>query len=365
MKQYITVSSDLHERADCPVSIFVPELSPGNYQLIASPDAIPVPAFAVAEENGSTLYWICVKMCANETIRYELVKAPDTNPACTCTVCEDRVQICYNGRFYTEFYHGSETVKPYLGPIFSENGDRITRLDFQEKEHVHHRSIWISHGNVNGVDTWNEKAGVHGRIRNHEICSAISSDVLSGFTACNTWTDYDGKPLLEERTAYRFYNTSASGRLFDIDITLTAAYGDVTLGETKEAGPLGVRVNNRLRVDETGTMVNGCGGINEGEIWMKRAPWCDYYGVTDGRTCGIALFDNPENIRYPSWWHARNYGLFATNNYFKGGAIEIPANESVTFRYRLYAHSGNTVDAQVAQRFADYAYAPSVQIGAE
>ena len=48
-------------------------------------------------------------------------------------------------------------------------------------------------------------------------------------------------------------------------------------------------------------------------IWGKRADWVDYYGNVAGEIVGIAIFDHPKNLRHPTYWHARSYGLLAAN----------------------------------------------------
>src|SRR5213075_3511630 len=104
-------------------------------------------------------------------------------------------------------------------------------------------------------------------------------------------------------------------------------------------------------------------GDGDDKAWGKRADWCDYYGPVDGRTVGIAIFDHPSNPRYPTWWHVRDYGLFAANPFGlhdfekkeKGaGDMTVKAGDSVTFKYRFYIHPGDEKDANVAERFAEY-----------
>jgi len=78
----------------------------------------------------------------------------------------------------------------------------------------------------------------------------------------------------------------------------------------------------------------------------------------------VAIFDHPKNPKHPTWWHVRDYGLFAANPFgvhnFEGkpkgtGDITIPAGESLTFWYRLYFHKGDTKQAKVAEHYREYA----------
>jgi len=76
------------------------------------------------------------------------------------------------------------------------------------------------------------------------------------------------------------------------------------------------------------------------------------------------VFDHPQNPRHPTWWHARDYGLFAANPFGQhdfenlsdktAGHLTIPAGQSVTFRYRFYLHAGDIEQAKVAQHYQDY-----------
>ena len=111
-----------------------------------------------------------------------------------------------------------------------------------------------------------------------------------------------------------------------------------------------------------GHIVNSL-GVTDGDTWGKRASWCDYYGLVDGKTIGVAIFDHPANPRHPTWWHVRDYGLFAANPFgvhdFESkppqtGAMAIPAGKSLTFRYRVYIHFGDEKAGRVAERYQEY-----------
>jgi hypothetical protein len=105
-------------------------------------------------------------------------------------------------------------------------------------------------------------------------------------------------------------------------------------------------------------------GQTDGATWGKRAAWCDYYGPVNGAVVGVAIFDHPDNPRHPTWWHVRDYGLFAVNPFgihdFEKkpagtGNLVIPAGQSVTFKYRFYFHQGDDKQGKVAERYHEYA----------
>lgn len=247
---------------------------------------------------------------------------------------ESALEVRIGDQLFTRYVYSDAFLKPFLGPVMASTGVPFTRLDLETKEHPHQRSVFVAVGDVNGVDFWNEY-GTYGRERAGAPTEIVSGAAYGAFTAHNVWESLDGQPFVDEQRTFTFYNQSAACRTVDLTVTFTASYGDVQFGPTKEAGPLGIRVNESLRADRGGQFRNAYGAENEDECWGRPAPWCDYAGVIDGRRYGIAAFDHEDNERYPTTWHIRNYGLFAANNlYFKGG-LTIPAGQTLTYRFRL------------------------------
>ncbi len=110
-------------------------------------------------------------------------------------------------------------------------------------------------------------------------------------------------------------------------------------------------------------MLNSEGKVGEEAIWGKRADWVDYSGVVAGEDLGIAIFDNPANIKHPTYWHARDYGLFAANpfgehDFYKDpkrdGSVTISQGQSLTLRYRVLIHHGDAGEAHIAEAYHQY-----------
>ena len=82
--------------------------------------------------------------------------------------------------------------------------------------------------------------------------------------------------------------------------------------------------------------------------WGTRAQWCMLYGKQGDDTTSIVIIDHPRNVGYPTYWHARGYGLFAANplgqKVFSNGKetlnFALKQGQSVTFRYRIVIASG-------------------------
>lgn len=260
------------------------------------------------------------------------------------------LDVFIGGKFFTSYVYGGQ-LKPYLGPITAENGDWLTRLDLETKEHPHQRSVFIAVGDVNGIDFWNENSHP-GEERHQGFDEICSGNAFGRISARNVWLSETGVPQLDEKRTYTFYAQDAKCRYVDLEVVFTATYGDVVFGPTKEAGPLGIRINEEMRADRGGHFCNAYGAENEAEAWGRAAPWCDYRGTVGGKAYGIAAFDHEDNERYPTTWHIRNYGLFAANNlYFKGG-FPIRAGESVTYKFRLCFYEDEICTADRFQWFA-------------
>ena len=281
------------------------------------------------------------------------------------------LQVNINGQLFTE-YHFQDVPRPYFYPVLGADGLALTRKwpqeagEGEEHDHPHHRSLWFSHGAVNGKDFWSEVKS-YGHIV-HDGFTEIKSGRHSGIIASkDKWVDADGTVVCTDDRVMTIYNPR-EGRMFDFQVTIHASNGNVTFGDTKE-GTMAMRIAETMRQKQPkgkearGHIVNS-EGVRDGDTWGKRADWVDYYGPVDGKTVGIAIFDHPANPRHPTTWHVRDYGLFAANPFglhdFEKAApgtgdLKILAGQSVTFRYRFILHEGDEKQAKIAAKYGEYA----------
>lgn len=285
--------------------------------------------------------------------------------------CEIAIHI--GDALFTAYQYSNRYVRPFLYPVIGPFGDPVTReLEGDPKmgfDHIHHRSIYTAWGDVNGVDVWSEEKG-HGYMRHHCFGRIVSGPVFGQISAHVVWTDESERPLMDQVTVYRFYALPRSHRLVDIMIAFHATHGDVKFGDTKEGGILSLRVYPTMTVRNGGRLENSYGGVNEDEVWGRRAHWCDYSGVVNGNWVGVAIFDHPNNFRYPTYWHARNYGLMTANPFglsaFLGegydGTYTLPAGQWFIFRYRLYIHVGDAQVGRVREHYLNYVAPPVCQL---
>jgi hypothetical protein len=260
-------------------------------------------------------------------------------------------------------------AKPVLWPVLGPTGKEMTRAypmregDAAEKtDHIHQRSVWFTHGDVNGVSFWHEQGG-NGSIVQDELVEAEGGKIGKLVTR-NSWVTTSGEKLCTDERRLTFGGDSDQ-RWFDFDVVVTAVADEVKFGDTKE-GSFGVRVDEELKVDaKKGGKIVSSEGLTDNAAWGKPAAWVDYHGPVDGEHLGIAILNHPSSLRFPTHWHVRTYGLFAANPFGLGdftnkkenGDLKLKKGESFALRYRVIFHRGDEKQARIAEQFAEYAKA--------
>ena len=295
------------------------------------------------------------------------------------------MQILCDGMLVTK-YHYEEGPRPYFYPVIGPAGEPITRgfpmdpHDDEARDHYHHRSMWFGHKGVNGVDFWAEPqswpegkmpaATKLGKIVHRGFSSMKMGTNPAQFTVRNDWVGPDGAKVCEDTRTYTFTKTAAGAILIDWDVTIKAPDGPVTFSDDKD-GTMSIRVIPGLQLvsvadktkPSTGHILSAAGAKDQ-DAWGKRAKWVDYFGVDrKGNATGVAIFDHPENLRHPTWWHARDYGLFCANPFgiqaFEKkdkpeGEYSIPAGGALRLRYRFYLHKGTAEEAGIPAAYGEY-----------
>lgn len=303
-------------------------------------------------------------------------------------IAEKRVDVLVDGELFTSYQWPDSVYKPVLYPIVSPGGTTITRgypLEPRAGERTDHRhqvGNWLNYGNVNGYDFWGnghsgEKLPNGGVISHRAIEQSREGKGEGSLTATASWTDPNGKELLSEKTQFHFHARD-SIRIIDRVTTLTASGGvDVVFKDTKE-GMFGLRVARQLELpakdevvltDASGKTNNdkangnyrSSEGVTGEDVWSTRAKWMDLYGTIGDEKISVVICDHPDNISYPTWWHARGYGLFSANplgakDFTKGKEelnYKVAAGDSVTFRYRIIVASGEFLADEVINNLSN------------
>jgi len=297
-----------------------------------------------------------------------------------------RVDVTIDGKPFTSYIWPSSLKKPVLYPLVTDEGITATRgyplmpRADERVDHPHHAGLWFNYGNVNGFDFWNNSDAIKpedrskmGTIHHTGVVSAQSGRDQGSLVVNSVWISGEDKEILKETTRYIFARRKNS-RVIDMIVTLTAL--DRAVFKDDKEGLLGLRVarwlespeeiggvfmdahGNPTQVEaapqatEASNLASGSYLTSEGAkgsaAWGTRGRWCSLTGHTGDKSVTVSIVDYPSNPGYPTYWHARGYGLFAANPL--GRQIfdpkQPPLNfslekaESVTFRYRVIIYSG-------------------------
>ncbi|MBD3183714.1 hypothetical protein GF312_15600 [Candidatus Poribacteria bacterium] len=382
----LRVEAGMHHRESCPVKATIElEKLGSDWKDVKSctltdDKEVKTPGQCELSADGKsmTISWILDNLKTEDVKKYTL--SPEE---CESLMVEfdhfddDHVDVSVWGEMFTTYRYNKEQLKPYLNPVIGPFGHTVTRGETSPEghrhDHIHHRSIWVSYGEVNEQDFWSEGENA-GRQLHKDFEKLVTGPVFGEIFANNEWISRDGsEKIVDESRDMVFYNLPSSQRIIDMTVHFRASHGDAFFGDTKEAGLISVRVYPTMTVSPPGTgkIENAIGGIGESETWGKMAQWCDYSGVVNGNKVGITVFDHPKNFRYPTYWHVRNYGLMTANIFGRGtfegdpakdGSWTLKDGETLTMNYRIYIHPGDAKDGKVKEKYHDYINPPAVKI---
>lgn len=305
----------------------------------------------------------------------------------------NKIDVLIGGSHFSSFLYSNQLEKPILYPLNTASGQTVTRgfpletRDQERTDHPHHVGLWLNYESVNGLDFWNnsynipaEKKSKYGWIRSVEVLQTKEGAKEGKLVYTANWERQDRHALLKERTTLIFSGTEHT-RTVDRITTLTAAKDTVYFKDVKD-GMLGLRVTKELELpsnqvaefsDSQGNLTkvsastNGANGDyltsagkKGNDAWGTRADWCMLSGVKEGQELSVAIIDHPKNPGYPTYWHARDYGLFAANplgqEVFSKGKeqlnLRLLPGESVTFRYRVLLTSSEKPSVEQLQKQA-------------
>ena len=313
---------------------------------------------------------------------------------------EQKVDVLIGGKFFTSYTYTSNIEKPVLYPLQTASGVLVTRgfplnpRPNERTDHPHHIGMWFTYGDVSGLDFWNNSYAIpdsakykYGSIKHQQIVATQDGTKSGRLAVTANWVNVKGKVLLKEETTFIF-SGDATHRVIDRMTTLTAQQEKVSLKDNKE-GILGIRVTRELEIpadkpeiftDAKGIPTRVAVLNNEGvtgnfltsegkkgnDAWGTRGKWCLMYGKKNNQDVSIAILDHPENPGYPTYWHARGYGLFAANNLGQEALsngkdklnYSLEPGKSATFKYRIVITNGSTPSAQqldkMAAEFSDF-----------
>ena len=299
---------------------------------------------------------------------------------------ENTVDVRIDGQAFTSLIWLEQVKKPVLFPVYHAGGKAVTRnyplipKAGERVDHPHHVGIWFNHGDVNSYDFWNNSPGQEektpdhfGSIRLVSIDEMKSGETQGELAITMEWLDPKGQPILREHT--RFLFEGIEGYRGITRITTLQALDQPVLFQDNKEGVVAIRVTRAMeqpekkpiklsgpdgKALETAVLDNegvlglyrSSEGLTGDAVWGTRGRWVSLDSKIDGEPVSIAMLDHPANPGYPTYWHARGYGLFAANplgnSVFNKGTtpfnFRLEAGAVTTFRHKLLFFNGTTPD---------------------
>jgi len=308
-----------------------------------------------------------------------------------------RVDVSIDGKPFTSYIYPEALKKPVLYPLRTANGTVVTRgfplepRSGERVDHPHHVGLWFNHGDVNGLDFWNNsddipaaRAPKMGTIRHKRVVETKNGADHGELAVEMEWLQPDGVALLREQTRFVFRGTG-DARSVDRITTLTALDRRVVFRDNKE-GTLGMRVTRALEqpADKPEVFTDASGkatpvavldnkgvtgqyisseGLKGDAVWGTRGRWCLLGGKIEAEPVTLAILDHPSNPNFPTYWHARGYGLFSANVLGRKVfdpkqdelTLTLEPGKSVTYRHRVLILSSAATPASIEREHQTFA----------
>lgn len=305
---------------------------------------------------------------------------PDEHSTCTTTFAKDdsspvkislkkdSISVGIDGRPFTNLYMGADAHKPFLYPLRTASGTKVSRgYPVEPKpddptDHPHQRGLWVGSERLSGMDFWENDPSYHrphmGTIIFKDVLDVKTSEDRGSFQMLSDWVSEHGESVVSEARTITFYAQPENVRMFDVDLHLRAKQ-QVTF-EDHQDSVIGMRLAPQFDEKNGGMPVNAQGLSGEAHVRGQRSEWVDWRGNVDGEAVGVALFDHPQNYSFPTRWHVRSMGLlvaspFSQRTYSAEAADaskSLNAGEELHLKYRVLIHPQGTDVAAVYRSFA-------------
>lgn len=297
-------------------------------------------------------------------------------PAIRITQHDTHLDVTIDGKPFTTYWFRKRSDRPYVRPFFDpvlavgevpmtsdQYAMKLKDPKNKKIDHPHHQGLYVAQGDVNGADQWTLEKGANQPKQRHLGFDRVGND---GFVEKLEWEDKDHQPILNETRTVHFQTWPDGSRGIEITSAFTPMKGEVTFGDTKEAGLCAVRMTHAIS-DHDPQITLSSGAKGEKASWGKPADWCDESGMVDGKPYGIAILDAPSNPKHPARWHVRAYGLMASNifglhDYDKkkfpahSGDFKMEPGKTVTFKHLVVIHPGLAADAGLEAKYAQFSH---------
>jgi len=296
----------------------------------------------------------------------------NSGPKVQFVQADKKIDVLIGGKPFTSYCYSDKLTKPILYPVRSPSGVVVNRgfppskAAGESTDHPHHTGIFFTYDKVNDDGFWNNTKSPP-QIKHIKVTKIKEAPNRGTLSTVMDWVGKKANVLLQENRTMVF---TAAPNEYAIDFTmgLTAKQEKVVFGDTKE-GMFAIRVASWLKEKGgTGEYLSSNGDRREKGVWARKAQWVRLQGQKDGKTIGIAIFYHPSSVNYPTYWHARGYGLFSANplgqydfeikrnpKTAKKRSLTLERGQTAHFRFLMLIYEGDRTKDQLDAKFEAFA----------
>ena len=247
--------------------------------------------------------------------------------------------------------------RPYIHPIVAPDGRGVLTED-APPHHPWQHGLYVGLNDVNGVGFWTE--GLRGSPQDGSFHPQpltpplVDADQVA-WSVVTDWHAPDRSLLLTETQRWSFHDGGDHYRL-TLDWSVTAAV-DLTFGQYSYGG-LFLRMPYRKEVG--GAVINS-EGLSNSAAEGQRARWTAVampLADRDEEWAGIAIFDHPANLRFPTPWRVDNQLGIAPSPCIVG-AWSLAAGATASWRYGLFVFSGRADTTAIENQWLPFSQSTS------
>lgn len=385
----LEVAAGDHSRRDAVVEFALPEALRGDrpLRLTALDDGVSIPVQRTAE--GAGVAWrLSGKLAAGERRRFRLAPAPlssntpesDGNAGVSISQADGKLTVRVGDKpvlvYHTAVAHPPKPLDAayrrsgFIHPLYTPDGRILT--DGFPPDHAHQHGVFFAWVNTlfdgRPVDFWNQRKGA-GTVEHAAVERVSQGPVCGEFRVTLRHLDLTAteapRTALEETWTVRVYN-SADPFLIDLESRQRCGGEEPLVINKYHYGGLAVR-GNRAWFDPRAQGVVVAGPANGHSDFLTseghgraqgnhtRPRWVDLYGNVDDRPCGVAVFDHPDNFRFP-----QAVRLHPTKPYFCFSPmvekpLTIAPGDEYVSRYRFLTHNNLPDRGRIDQRWREFA----------
>ena len=203
----------------------------------------------------------------------------------------------------------SDSPKPCFAPIYTPSGQLVT--EYRPNDHSWHTGLYFGWVHANDANLWGGPwyiesskkyqhiENTHG-IQQHDRFTKLTNNSAIMVSEQLTWLNGCNHPIAEETRNYTIESIN-DGYRWRISTQITPKSGDLTLGASRAARYSGLVLRMGPSFSDA-HHYDSEGREGHESIMGEKAKWVAARGARSG--C-VAIFDHPQNPRYPTNWFTR------------------------------------------------------------